>query len=66
MILIVYLAGSLIARTGGKTSVPQGLDDLVKNFELCMKRRKFSNIYPQYYHKTDKVCSSARIAVEEL
>ena len=33
---------------------PQGLDDLVRNFEYVEKEEVFK-YYPQYYHKTDKV-----------
>ena len=32
-----------------------GLDDLVRNFDY-KEKPKVSEYYPQYYHKTDKVC----------
>lgn len=32
-----------------------GLDDLVRNFDYTEKEKVFE-YYPQYYHKTDKVC----------
>ena len=31
------------------------LDDLVRNFDYVEKAQVFE-YYPQYYHKTDKVC----------
>lgn len=31
------------------------LDDLVRNFDYKEKEQVFE-YYPQYYHKTDKVC----------
>ena len=32
------------------------MDDLVRNFDYKEKPQVFE-YYPQYYHKTDKVCS---------
>jgi hypothetical protein len=39
-----------------------GLDDLVRNFDYVEKPQVFE-YYPQYYHKTDKVCSLTPLSV---
>jgi hypothetical protein len=37
-----------------------GVDELVKTFDYKEKPQVFE-YYPQYYHKTDKVCSTSPI-----
>lgn len=38
-----------------------GVDDLVRNFDYKEKAEIFK-YYPQYYHKTDKVCKLATLS----
>lgn len=37
-----------------------GVDELTKNFDYVEKPKVFE-FYPQYYHKTDKVCNDHTI-----